>query len=311
MFKFLNKMCPVCRERFREGDDIAVCPECGTPHHRACYLVSNKCSFVEFHANGYVWNGRLPDEPVPVPDISTIVRNLKADEENEREDPAVSDDEDEKSLTMLGLTGLSEEQREEFKAAKNFDPMRELIDTIHDNSQGEDGVSMQELIAYTGTSVWHYVRAFNSFRGMNEDGKKRYVSFNLCSGLLSPIYQFYRKMDLLGIAVTLISLIPSVFIVLYDGNTAAMSTGMTLLMNAATVLPIVLLCLFGDYLFYLKAVKQIRKIRGRFEGSTESLEYIKELSEHGRPSLARAALGGLAKIFLSACVLVFAGGLIN
>lgn len=311
MFKFQNKLCPVCRERFREGDDIAVCPECGTPHHRACYRVANKCSLEEFHASGFVWNGRLPDEPMPVPDISTFVRNLKEDEENERENAEDSFDDDEKSLTLLGLEGLSDEQREEFKAAKNLDPMRELIDTIHDNSQGEDGVSMQELIAYTGTSVWHYIRAFNSFRGMNEDGKKHYMSFNLCSGLLSPIYQFYRKMDLLGIIVTLISLVPSAFIVLNEGNTAAMSGGMGLLMNIVTLLPIVLLCLFGDYLFYLKAVKQIRKIRVQFEGSTESLEYIKALSERGRPSLARAALGGLAKIFLSACVLVFAGGIIN
>lgn len=307
MYKFQNKLCPVCRERFREGDDVAVCPECGTPHHRACWQVANKCSFEELHANGYTWNGRLPDEPMPVPDIAEFMKNIKEDEENEKKEL----DEDERSLTLLGLANLTDEQREEFREAKNFDPMRELIDTIQDNSKGEDGVSMQELIAFTGTSVWHYVRAFNAFRGMNDDGKKRYISFNLCSGLLSPIYQFYRKMDILGIIATLISLVPSTFIVLNDGNAAALNPGMTLLMNTLTLLPIVLLCLFGDYLFYLKAVKQIRKIRSRFEGSTDSLEYIKELSERGRPSLARAVLGGLAKIFLSACVLVFAGGLIN
>ena len=234
MFKFQNKMCPVCRERFREGDEITVCPECGTPHHRACYRVANKCSLEELHADGFVWNGRLPDEPMPVPDITTFIKNLKEDEENERK----SFEEDEKSLTLLGLTNLNEEQLEEFREAKNFGPMKELIDTISDNTAGEDGVSMQELIAYTGTSVWHYVRAFNSFRGMNGDGKKHYLSFNLCSGLLSPIYQFYRKMDLLGIAVTLISLVPSAFIALSENGAAMMSAGMTMLMNRVSLLPI-------------------------------------------------------------------------
>lgn len=304
MTKFQNKMCPVCRERFHDGDDIAVCPECGTPHHRACYRIANKCSFEELHANGYVWNGRLPDEPIPVPDLSTLVKNLKEDEENERK---LLDD-DKKSLTLLGFTSLNDEQLEEFREAKNLDPMRELIETIRDNSKGDDGVSMQELIAYTGTSVMHYVRTFNSFRGMNEDGKKHYMSFNLFSGLFSPFYQFYRKMDLLGILATLISLIPSAYVVMNDGNAGGAAA---LLMNIVTLVPIVLLCLFGDYLFYLKAVRHIRKIRAGFEGRTESLEYIKALSERGKPSFARGALGLLAKIFLNACVLVLAGGLLK
>lgn len=311
MFKFQNKMCPVCRERFCDGDDIAVCPECGTPHHRACYQVENKCALEELHKTGYVWNGRLPDEPIPVPDIATLVRNLKEDEENEKLERYESIEDDEKSLTLLGLSDLSDEQRREFNTTKDFGPMKELIDSIRDDTKGEDGVSMQELIAYTGTSVWHYVKVFNSFRGMNEDGKKHIMSFNLCSGLLSPIYQFYRKMDLLGIIATVISLVPSAFIVLSEGSRFTMTSGMSMLMNMITLVPMILLCLFGDYLFYLKAVKQIRKIRERFEGNTDSLEYIKVLSDHGRPSFARAVMGGLVKIFLSACVLVVAGGLFN
>ena len=29
-----NCVCPVCKKQFEDGDDIVVCPECGTPHHR-------------------------------------------------------------------------------------------------------------------------------------------------------------------------------------------------------------------------------------------------------------------------------------
>ena len=36
-FRFTNEKCPVCNNTFKEDDDIAVCPECGTPHHRECY----------------------------------------------------------------------------------------------------------------------------------------------------------------------------------------------------------------------------------------------------------------------------------
>lgn len=302
MFKFENKLCPVCRERFREGDDIAVCPECGTPHHRACYQVANRCALEELHEKGFLWNGRLPDEPMPVPDIAAL-RNVAGaqNSDNGENDP----EDDERVLTLLGLSRLSEEEREEFRQAKEVGVMKDLIGSIRDDSEGDDGVSMQELIAYTGTSVWHYVRAFNSFRGMTLNGKKRYTSFNICSGLFSPVYQFYRRMDLLGIAALILSVLPSVIVMANGGASYAetASGGIGLLLNLISIVPVVLLCVFGDYLFYRKAVKRIRKIRGQFEGKTKSLEYIKALAESGRPSLARAALGALAMVFARACLL--------
>ena len=35
--------CFSCGEVFKDGDDIVVCPECGTPYHRECYLKEGKC----------------------------------------------------------------------------------------------------------------------------------------------------------------------------------------------------------------------------------------------------------------------------
>ena len=31
---FYKYKCPVCNKQFKEGDDIVVCPECGTPPQR-------------------------------------------------------------------------------------------------------------------------------------------------------------------------------------------------------------------------------------------------------------------------------------
>lgn len=303
MSKFENKLCPVCRERFHEGDDIAVCPECGTPHHRACYLAANKCALENLHGTGFVWNGRLPDEPMPVPDIAALRR--ASEQQNNANGAEKSSEDDEKTLTLLGLSGLSDEEREEFRQLKENDAMRDLLGAIGDNAKGDDGVSMQELIAFTGTSVWHYSRVFNSFRGTNPDGKKHYTSFNICSGLFSPVYQFYRKMDLLGVIALVLSVLPSFVIMLTGGGvpSVALRTTPYALLNLVSFLPIVLLCIFGDYLFYLKAVKRIHKIRERFEGKTDTLEYLKALADSGRPSLARAALGALAMVFVNVCVM--------
>ena len=41
--KYTNYKCPVCNNQFNEEDDIVVCPECGTPHHRECYIQKGKC----------------------------------------------------------------------------------------------------------------------------------------------------------------------------------------------------------------------------------------------------------------------------
>ncbi len=40
---FTKFHCPVCKNTFTENDDVVVCPECGTPHHRECYKSTGKC----------------------------------------------------------------------------------------------------------------------------------------------------------------------------------------------------------------------------------------------------------------------------
>ncbi len=46
---YINKFCPACSNNFTEDDDIVVCPECGTPHHRECYLKEGKCFNFKSH----------------------------------------------------------------------------------------------------------------------------------------------------------------------------------------------------------------------------------------------------------------------
>ena len=46
---YTNYKCPVCNNQFVEDDDIVVCPECGTPHHRECYIQNGKCANADKH----------------------------------------------------------------------------------------------------------------------------------------------------------------------------------------------------------------------------------------------------------------------
>ncbi len=51
--KYKNQICPVCENKFNENDDIVVCPECGTPHHRDCYLSLGNCKNESLHQSGF------------------------------------------------------------------------------------------------------------------------------------------------------------------------------------------------------------------------------------------------------------------
>lgn len=43
MENYVGKTCPYCNTEIREGDNVKVCPECGTPHHAACWETNNGC----------------------------------------------------------------------------------------------------------------------------------------------------------------------------------------------------------------------------------------------------------------------------
>lgn len=47
--KYTNYKCPVCSNQFTEENDVVVCPECGTPHHRECYIQNGACANSDKH----------------------------------------------------------------------------------------------------------------------------------------------------------------------------------------------------------------------------------------------------------------------
>jgi len=42
MDEYVGKICPHCKTEIKEGDEVKVCPECGIPHHAACWEVLNR-----------------------------------------------------------------------------------------------------------------------------------------------------------------------------------------------------------------------------------------------------------------------------
>ena len=57
--RYENNICDGCKKKFNEGDDIVVCPVCGTPQHRECYEKNGKCVNAGLHESGFAWHGEV------------------------------------------------------------------------------------------------------------------------------------------------------------------------------------------------------------------------------------------------------------
>lgn len=63
--RYTGESCPYCGNEFAEQDDVVVCPDCGTPHHRVCWFAHGECAAAEKHAEGYVWKKSAEPQPQP------------------------------------------------------------------------------------------------------------------------------------------------------------------------------------------------------------------------------------------------------
>lgn len=305
MTRFENKLCPICRVRFVKTADVVVCPTCGTPHHRSCYSIKGKCALEELHAEGWSWKGLLPDElkereeMLKATGLPLIEPSKALDELRREEIPA---------KTSATPPPYEEEQRMFEEELGDDNPFAELFKKFSDKEIGEDGVSMHELVAFSATSVYHYGKAFDAFRGNSgkpgASGKKRILSLNLSSGLFAPMFQVYRKMHLFGIISLLLLLAPSIAAAFVPDSIAnELGNELMVLFQFVNIIIRIILCAFGDYVYYRHCISRIKKFRKSYDGDTRSEDYYLGLYEYGKPSIAGAAIGCLALMLGYATVL--------
>lgn len=74
--RYTGENCPYCGNEFAEQDDVVVCPDCGTPHHRVCWFAHGECAAAGKHAEGYVWKkSAQPQAEEPKAEKNTHVRS--------------------------------------------------------------------------------------------------------------------------------------------------------------------------------------------------------------------------------------------
>ena len=170
-FRFSQDECPVCNQTFQTDDDIVVCPQCGTPHHRECYKQNGTCSNADKHNDGFCWE-------------------------------SVSSQDDKPQATKP----FENEQKEGFEELDvNNSPFLFPIEMSVQNplnllpKELEEGVSTEDVAFFVQQDTTRYIQKFFYIKG----GKNKW---NWAAMFFAPYWFFYRKLYKHGAIVMAIML---------------------------------------------------------------------------------------------------------
>ena len=221
MTRYTGNHCPVCEQAFTDEDDIVVCPDCGTPYHRACWQKVGVCMHKSEHAAGFEWQPEVgPDadkaaHEATCPNCGThntpgAVRCAHCGcPLPKAPDPITAKTDDEKSVPIYA--------RDPSAVNNSRTAPEPHIDTFGTGEDGGiyrreigpedpiDGIKAKDWAAYVGRSPMYYLMQF--FR-MSETKQK--VTLSLSAFLFGPAYLFYRKMWKQGLLATLVMVVLSI-----------------------------------------------------------------------------------------------------
>ncbi len=284
MFKYANTNCPYCNRPLTESDELAVCPECGTPHHRACYLAHKQCANESLHAEGFEWKpAGYSDEPTAeFPSVTAekaVCLNCGA---VNRADVHYCN---QCGAPMGYLRSAQEEPAQEPGAAAGFAALPyELEKEIRENKK-LDGFSIRDWLSYIATNAGYYLYCFKV-----QDNSGRKQAFTWSAMLFPTIYFLYRRVwgaAAVSFVLQLILRVPTVvtaFVPLQNGtvlglpysawqNAVTIFWGLSLLINFCWGL-------YAVYLYRRSAVRRMTALRAR---CSSDLEFSARVRQEGGP----------------------------
>ena len=187
---YIGNKCPVCDKYFHADEDIVVCPECGTPHHRECYESLGHCCNEQLHKEGYDYNETAEAEQ----------------KEDIQKCPSCGKANDEQSF-FCKYCG-SPLSKQGFNSAKNTAspndngtypyPFMDPMGGVASDTDFGDGVKAGEVAKYVKQNTPYFIRVFNNIASVNRS------KFNFAAALFAGGYMLYRKMYKVGAFITAI-----------------------------------------------------------------------------------------------------------
>lgn len=197
-----NDVCPVCGQVFSENDDVVYCPDCGAPHHRACWQQNGGCAHAAAHESGFVWRS--------VSDSGNAHNDADADPEQDTIRCPRCGEELSADTLVCPECG---QRLGEVPGGGRFDFNADFFMRGVDGEPDEDldGMTVREAAMFTQYRAGAYVRKFRKLQN-----KK--VGWNWAAFLFSPFWFFYRKHYKAGALFMGIMLVIAVFMAIPMSN---------------------------------------------------------------------------------------------
>ncbi len=282
--------CPVCGEAFADKDDVVVCPDCGAPHHRDCYVAHGTCAYTEKHAAGEEWR-RPPEKtidgnaPARCPRCDTLNPPQAAYCEvcgsvlTNRQPPVDAD-----------TSAPPKRSAEPPVFVMPYNPFTTPYGGLHADETIDD-IPVKELAMFVGPSSHYYLPRFKT---MSTTGRR--ASWNWAAFFGNALYFCGRRLYPMGlflIAVFIIRLVPSYMIVIENYDAILKDTlgflqnlparaqqllGITQMINYVYWIGSVLLGTYANHLYKRHVFDTIKSLKSRY---ADTQQYHAALKKHG------------------------------
>lgn len=197
---YIGNKCPVCQKYFHADDDIVVCPECGTPHHRECYEQLGHCCHIDLHAQGYEYSDESEERS------DGVRRCPSCGQENEPDsffcrhcgaplDGNAQRQQNAQQQRPFGAAPFGQGTQGQ-DAYQNGMPFLDPLGGVPGDMDLGEGVSAGEAAKYVKQNTPYFIRVFSNIKNFNKS------KFNFAAAIFSGGYFLYRKMYKVGAILT-------------------------------------------------------------------------------------------------------------
>ena len=335
--EFTQYNCPVCDKKFESADDIVVCPECGTPHHRDCYDELGHCFYEDRHKEGFSFDSLHPEQPggeqkePEFEDFETILcpvcfhknpggtevcqrcgTDLRSENAYNPQQPGNGQNNRQEGSPYQGMPfGFGASGMPQFDPLAGMDSKEEV----------GDNVTAGEAAKFTGKNTQYFSMVFQKLRKLGK-GKFGFAAF-----IFSGVYFLYRKMYGIGIAFSLIVIatnVLSTFIIMTPEWSSAVRelaaaspdniagdplyaysllgkmgyAYLPIILNGVRYVLMLISGLTANRIYYNHSMKRIRRIKDEYRGKSAD-ELNKALEEKGGVNLPLALSFGITTVAIS------------
>lgn len=259
MLNYVGKKCIYCGKTFTEDDDIVVCEVCGTPYHRECYRVNNKCINLEYHAKGLTYNS---------------MHSTQEDVKSNSTDAVAT-----ASTSVVEEDSQSSNDVEYGQLDQLCDISRNILHQVNlDPEEDFYGVTLLDFYLYTQSLMFT-----RKFKQNASDSKK--VSFNILAFLVPEYYLASKRLYITSLIAFAIEFLLSVPLLIWQ-YFSVMNTDIPSMFTSTTFRTVGTVCIVLSILFkafigfransiYLKTcIKNIVHIK---RTSKDRTSYLKNL----------------------------------